>query len=168
MNNPHSEEVLKTTPLHSLQVELGGKMVPFAGYQMAVNFSLGVLGEHKHTRAAAGLFDVSHMGQVRLHGDDRAQALESLLPADIENLSTGAMRYSQLTNDQGGIIDDLIVTNEGGHLFLVVNGANKDADLAHMRAALPPGIEIEHRTEDALLALQGPGAAAGGMPNCHI
>ncbi|MBT4486551.1 MAG: glycine cleavage system aminomethyltransferase GcvT [Rhodospirillaceae bacterium] len=160
MNNPHSEETLKMTALHGLQVSLGGRMVPFAGYEMAVSFPLGVLGEHKHTRAAAGLFDVSHMGQVRLHGDDRAKALETLLPADIENLTPGAMRYSQLTNDSGGIIDDLIVTNGGDYLFLVVNGANKDGDLAHMRAALPAGIEIEHRTEDALLALQGPGAAA--------
>jgi aminomethyltransferase len=143
-----------------LQVELGGKMVPFAGYEMAVNFPLGVLGEHNHTRAKAGLFDVSHMGQIRLHGDDRARALEALLPADIENLPPGAMRYSQLTNEAGGIIDDLIVTNSGDHLFLVVNGANKDGDLAHMQAALPGGIEVEHRTGDALLALQGPGAGA--------
>ncbi len=160
MNNPGSEENLRSTPLHGLQVELGGKMVPFAGYEMAVNFPLGVLGEHKHTRAAAGLFDVSHMGQIRLHGDDRAQALEALLPADIANLAPGAMRYSQLTNDQGGIIDDLIVTNRGDHLLLVVNGANKEGDLAHMQGALPAAIEVEHRTEDALLALQGPAAAA--------
>lgn len=160
MDHPHSEESLKTTPLHGLQLELGGKMVPFAGYEMAVNFPLGVLGEHKHTRAAAGLFDVSHMGQIRLHGDGRARALESLLPADIENLAPGAMRYSQLTNEGGGIIDDLIVTNGGDHLLLVVNGANKDGDLAHLRSALPGSIEIEHRDEDALLALQGPGAAA--------
>lgn len=160
MTNPHSDDDIKTTPLHGLQVELGGKMVPFAGYEMAVNFPLGVLGEHNHTRAKVGLFDVSHMGQMRLHGDGRAWALETLLPADIENLGQGAMRYSQLTNDGGGIIDDLIVTNNGDHLFLVVNGANKDGDLAHMQAALPPGIEIEHRRDDALLALQGPGAAA--------
>ncbi len=160
MDHPHSEATLKTTPLHGLQVALAGKMVPFAGYEMAVNFPMGVLGEHKHTRAAAGLFDVSHMGQVRLFGDGRAKALEALLPADIENLGPGAMRYSQLTNDGGGIIDDLIVTNGGDHLFLVVNGANKDGDLAHLRAALPGAIEIEHRSDDALLALQGPGAAA--------
>lgn len=157
MNNPPSQ---KTTPLHALQVELGGKMVPFAGYEMAVNFPLGVLGEHKHTRAAAGLFDVSHMGQIRLHGADRVKALESLLPADIAGLATGAMRYSQLTNDQGGIIDDLIVTNAGDSLFLVVNGANKDGDLAHIRAAMPADVSVEYRNEDALLALQGPEAAA--------
>ncbi len=150
----------KRTPLHSLQVELGGKMVPFAGYEMAVNFPLGVLGEHKHTRAAAGLFDVSHMGQIRLHGAGRAQALESLLPADIAGLAPGAMRYSQLTNEQGGIIDDLIVTNAGDCLLLVVNGANKDGDLAHIEAAVPAGITVEYRSGDALLALQGPGAAA--------
>ncbi len=161
MNNPsNAEEVLKTTSLHDLQVGLGGKMVPFAGYEMAVNFPLGVLGEHKHTRAAAGLFDVSHMGQVRLHGENRAEALESLLPADIASLAPGAMRYSQLTNDQGGIIDDLMVTNAGDYLYLVVNGANKDGDLAHMQAALPGGITVEHRTGDALLALQGPAASA--------
>jgi aminomethyltransferase len=161
MNNPPvADETLKTTALHDLQVALGGKMVPFAGYEMAVNFTLGVLGEHKHTRAAAGLFDVSHMGQVRLSGAGRAQALESLLPADIASLPPGAMRYSQLTNDAGGIIDDLMVTNAGDYLYLVVNGANKDGDLAHLRAALPDGIAVEHRTEDALLALQGPRTAA--------
>ena len=166
MNNPSDsmgdagEAPLKTTPLHALQRELGGKMVPFAGYEMAVNFPLGVLGEHKHTRAAAGLFDVSHMGQIHLHGEDRAQALESLLPADIVGLAPGAMRYSQLTNDHGGIIDDLIVTNVGGHLFLVVNGANKDGDLAHIQAAMPAGVTVDYRHEDALLALQGPAAAA--------
>ncbi len=166
MNNPHpgrtDENALKTTPLHGLQVELGGKMVPFAGYEMAVNFPLGVLGEHNHTRARAGLFDVSHMGQIRLYGDGRAGALEALVPADIANLGPGAMRYSQLTNDRGGIIDDLIVTNANGgdHLALVVNGANKDGVLAHIQAALPAGMELEHRTDDALLALQGPGAAA--------
>jgi len=166
MNNPHpgrtEENALKTTSLHGLQVELGGKMVPFAGYEMAVNFPLGVLGEHNHTRARAGLFDVSHMGQIRLYGDGRAGALEALVPADIANLGPGAMRYSQLTNDRGGIIDDLIVTNANGgdHLALVVNGANKDGVLAHIQAALPAGMELEHRTDDALLALQGPGAAA--------
>ena len=166
MNNPHpgrtEENALKTTSLHGLQVELGGKMVPFAGYEMAVNFPLGVLGEHNHTRARAGLFDVSHMGQIRLYGDGRAGALEALVPADIANLGPGAMRYSQLTNDRGGIIDDLIVTNANGgdHLALVVNGANKDGVLAHIQAALPSGMELEHRTDDALLALQGPGAAA--------
>ncbi|MDE0725178.1 MAG: glycine cleavage system aminomethyltransferase GcvT [Alphaproteobacteria bacterium] len=166
MNNPHpgrtEENALKTTSLHGLQVELGGKMVPFAGYEMAVNFPLGVLGEHNHTRARAGLFDVSHMGQIRLYGDGRAGALEALVPADVANLGPGAMRYSQLTNDRGGIIDDLIVTNANGgdHLALVVNGANKDGVLAHIQAALPAGMELEHRTDDALLALQGPGAAA--------
>ena len=158
---PDMNKALSKTPLHSLQQqELGGKMVPFAGYEMAVNFPLGVLGEHKHTRAAAGLFDVSHMGQVRLHGVDRVKALESLLPADIASLAPGAMRYSQLTNEQGGIIDDLIVTNVGDVLFLVVNGANKDGDLAHIQAAVPAGVTVEHRNEDALLALQGPNAAA--------
>ena len=156
MRNPPSQ---KTTPLHALQVELRGKMVPFAGYEMAVNFPLGVLGEHNYTRAAAGLFDVSHMGQFRLHGADRVKALESLLPADIAALAPGAMRYSQLTNDRGGIIDDLIVTNAGDCLFLVVNGTNKDGDLAHIQAAMPAGVSVEHRSEDALLALQGPGAA---------
>ncbi len=162
-NSPSPDEALRKTSLHGLQVELGGKMVPFAGYEMAVNFPLGVLGEHKHTRAAAGLFDVSHMGQFRLHGADRAAALESLLPADIAGLAPGAMRYSQLTNERGGIIDDLIVTNAGKFLLLVVNGANKAGDLAHIQAAMPGGITVEQRGEDALLALQGPGAA-GSWP----
>ncbi|MDP6342909.1 MAG: glycine cleavage system aminomethyltransferase GcvT [Alphaproteobacteria bacterium] len=151
---------LRKTPLHGLHAALGGKLVPFAGYEMPVQFAAGILGEHLHTRDAAGLFDVSHMGQARLRGDDPARALEALVPADIAGLATGAMRYTQLTNEAGGIIDDLMVTNAGEHLFLVVNGANKDGDLAHLRAALPGGIEVEHRDGDALLALQGPAAAA--------
>jgi len=166
MNNPSDTTTgdetgsMLTTPLHALQVALGGKMVPFAGYEMAVSFPLGVMGEHNHTRARAGLFDVSHMGQVRLHGDNAATALESLLPGDIQGLAPGAMRYSQLTNDQGGIIDDLMVTNTGDHLFLVVNGANKVGDLDHMQSALPGATTIEHCTEHALLALQGPAAVS--------
>ena len=131
---PHG--ALKKTPLHDLQVALGGKMVPFAGYQMAVNFPLGVLGEHLHTRAAAGLFDVSHMGQIRLHGAGRASALESLLPADIASLAPGAMRYSQLTNRHGGIIDDLMVSRANDHLFLVVNASRKEHDFERIGSHL--------------------------------
>jgi aminomethyltransferase len=161
MNNPSEIATpIQTTPLHALQVELGGKMVPFAGYEMAVSFPLGVMGEHNHTRAKAGLFDVSHKGQVRLHGADAATALERLLPGDIQGLAPGAMRYSQLTNDRGGIIDDLMVTNTGDHLFLVVNGANKAGDLDHMQAALPSTTILEHCTDDALMALQGPAAVS--------
>ena len=151
-------EKLKSTPLNDLQLELGAKMVPFAGYKMPVNFHLGVLGEHNHTRTQAGLFDISYMGQIRLYGCGRARALECLVPADVESLKLGAMRYSQFTNDKGGIIDDLIITNAGDYLFLVVNGANKLRDLAHIEANLPANIRIEHRTHGALLALQGPRA----------
>ena len=158
MDDQMSNGNLKSTALNNLQLELGAKMVPFAGYEMPVNFRLGVLGEHNHTRAQAGLFDVSHMGQFRLYGRGKARALESLVPADVESLELGAMRYSQFTNDRGGIIDDLIITNVGDYLYLVVNGANKLQDLAHIEANLPTSIVIEHRTHDALLALQGPSA----------
>jgi aminomethyltransferase len=151
---------LKKTPLHALHLDLGGKMVSFAGYDMPVHYKAGILAEHRHTRQAAGLFDVSHMGQVRIVGAGRVAAVEALLPGDIAALDIGRIRYSQLTNDQGGIRDDLMVTNAGDHLFLVVNAACKEADIAHLAAHLPAGVGIEILTDRALLALQGPAAAA--------
>jgi aminomethyltransferase len=148
------------TPLHALHVELGARMVPFAGYDMPVQYPMGVLGEHKHTRAAAGLFDVSHMGQVTLRGPDLAAALEKLVPGDIAALAPGRIRYTLFTNEAGGILDDLMVTQAGDHLFLVVNAACKAADIAHLKAALPKGVAVEYLDDRALLALQGPQAAA--------
>ncbi len=151
--------VLLRTPLDALHRELGARMVPFAGYDMPVQYPMGVLGEHKHTRAAAGLFDVSHMGQVTLRGRDLAAALEKLVPGDIAGLGPGRIRYTLFTNDRGGILDDLMVTNAGDHLFLVVNAACKQADIAHLRAALPKSIAVDYLEDRALLALQGPQAA---------
>ncbi len=136
-------------------------MVPFAGYEMPVQFN-GILDEHRHTRAAAGLFDVSHMGQVRLEGAGAAAALESLVPADISDLGVGRQRYALFTNDQGGILDDLMVTNTGDHLFVVVNAARKAHDLAHLRSRIGGRCDIVELADRALLALQGP-AAAGVM-----
>ena len=152
-------EVLLTTPLHELHVELGAKMVPFAGYDMPVQYPLGILKEHLHTRAAAGLFDVSHMGQVRLTGDNPAAALETLVPGEIQALARCRMRYSLFTNDQGGILDDLMISNMGNHLFLVVNAGCKVADVEHLRSRLAGKVEVEYLADHALLALQGPQAA---------
>jgi aminomethyltransferase len=157
----HAENAaLKTTPLNDLHASLGAKMVPFAGYAMPVQYTLGILKEHLHTRAAVGLFDVSHMGQVALRGDGVAAALEVLVPGDIQGLAPGRMRYTMFTNDQGGILDDLIVTNAGDHHAVVVNAACKTEDIAHLRAGLPGGIEVEVLDDLALIALQGPQAAA--------
>jgi aminomethyltransferase len=150
---------LRTTPLHGLHKALGAKMVPFAGYDMPVQYPTGIIAEHLHCRAAAGLFDVSHMGQLRLHGADAAAALEALVPADICGLGPMRQRYTQFTDDTGGILDDLMVTNAGDHLFVVVNAACKDADLAHLKAKLPASVRIEPLPDRALLALQGPRAA---------
>ncbi|WP_375748270.1 glycine cleavage system aminomethyltransferase GcvT [Vibrio sp. HN007] len=151
-------ELLKT-PLHALHVEAGAKMVPFAGYDMPVQYTLGVKKEHLHTRDAAGLFDVSHMGQLRLKGDDAAKVMESLVPVDIIDLPAGKQRYAFFTNEQGGILDDLMVTNFGDHLFVVVNAACKTQDIAHIQANLPESVELEIIEDRALLALQGPKAA---------
>lgn len=150
---------LLTTPLHALHVELGAKMVPFAGYDMPVQYPLGILKEHLHTRSAAGLFDVSHMGQVRLIGEGAAAALETLVPGDVQALGRGRMRYSLFTNEQGGILDDLMITNMGDHLFLVVNASCKEADVAHLRRHIGDRIAVEYLADRALLALQGPQAA---------
>ncbi|MGY3571915.1 glycine cleavage system aminomethyltransferase GcvT [Vibrio paucivorans] len=153
-----SQELLKT-PLHALHVEVGAKMVPFAGYDMPVQYPLGVKKEHLHTRDAAGLFDVSHMGQLRLHGEGAAAFLETLVPVDIIDLPSGNQRYAFFTNEQGGIMDDLMVANLGDHLFVVVNAACKDQDITHLQAHLPEGVELEIIEDRALLALQGPKAS---------
>jgi aminomethyltransferase len=158
MSVPSSD--LLTTPLHALHLELGARMVPFAGYHMPVQYPDGLMVEHKHVRAAAGLFDVSHMGQVRLAGADAAVALESLMPVDVIGLGLDKQRYGLLLNDEGGIIDDLMFVNRGDHLFLIVNGACKAGDIAHMRARIGARCQITPMPEQALLALQGPQAAA--------
>lgn len=151
------------TPLHDLHEELGAKMVPFAGYSMPVQYPMGVMKEHLHTRAAAGLFDVSHMGQVILRpksGDlaDAARALERLVPVAILGLKSGRQRYAMFTNDGGGILDDLMVAARDDHLFVVVNAACKGDDIAHMREHLSDACEVEELPDRALLALQGPKA----------
>ncbi|NYZ14296.1 glycine cleavage system aminomethyltransferase GcvT [Azospirillum sp. RWY-5-1] len=153
-------DTLKTTPLHGLHLELKARMVPFAGYDMPVQYPMGIMKEHQHTRARAGLFDVSHMGQVRLFGDDPAAALESLVPGDIRGLKPGRMRYTLFTNEAGGILDDLMVTNADGHLFLVVNAARKEHDIAHLTERLKGRAEVEPLPDAALMAIQGPEAAA--------
>ncbi|MDH4871833.1 glycine cleavage system aminomethyltransferase GcvT [Pseudomonas sp. BN515] len=155
-------ETLAKTPLHALHLELGARMVPFAGYDMPVQYPLGVLKEHLHTREQAGLFDVSHMGQVLLRGENAARALESLVPVDILDLPLGTQRYAMFTDENGGILDDLMVARLADDtLFLVVNAACKDQDLAHLRKHLGEQCEIESLFESrALLALQGPAAAA--------
>jgi aminomethyltransferase len=162
---------LKRTPLHGLHVALGGKMVPFAGYEMPVQYAPGVLREHLQTRTSAGLFDVSHMGQLTLRAksgklEDAARALERLVPQDILGVAPGRQRYAQFTNESGGILDDLMVANFGDHLFLVVNAACKDADEAHLRAHLADVCTIEPLPDRALIALQGPKAEAALAKFC--
>ncbi len=162
-NDGLSDEELKRTPLYDLHVKLGAKMVPFAGYEMPVQYATGVMAEHNHTRAKAGLFDVSHMGQVILRARDpqkAALALETLVPVDVVGLAEGRQRYGFFTNEDGGIEDDLMIANRGDHLFVVVNAACKDADLARMRAALEPEVTVKLIETRALLALQGPAAEA--------
>ena len=156
---PGPNASLKTTPLTALHQALGARMVPFAGYSMPVQYPDGIIKEHLHTRSAAGLFDVSHMGQVLLHGSGAAAALERLVPGDICGLGAGRLRYTQFTNDQGGILDDLMVTNAGDRLYLVVNAACRDADVALLRAGMPVSVAVEPIEDRALLALQGPQAA---------
>ena len=151
---------LLRTPLYALHQELGAKFVPFAGYEMPVQYRLGVLGEHQHCRSQAGLFDVSHMGQLRLRGNAPARALETLVPGEIQALKPGRTRYTLLTNDMGGIRDDLMVTNLGDHLFLVVNAGTKHDDIAHLRLGLGGQAIVEYLDTRALMALQGPAAAA--------
>jgi aminomethyltransferase len=156
---------LRKTPLHALHLARGGRMVPFAGYDMPVQYAAGVLKEHLHTRAAAGLFDVSHMGQIALRPksgkvEDAALALERLVPQDIVAVAPGRQRYAQFTNAAGGLLDDLMVANFGDHLFLVVNGACKAADEAHLRKHLVDACSIDVLADRALVALQGPEAAS--------
>ncbi len=149
-----SDTALKSTPLLGLHEELGARMVPFAGYLMPVQYPDGIIAEHKHTRSAASFFDVSHMGQLAIRGKMPAKAIERLVPGDIQALPSGRVRYTQLTNDTGGIIDDLMVTNVGDYLFLVVNASRRDIDLGCLQRALG-GYEIEE-LDRALFALQGP------------
>jgi aminomethyltransferase len=156
---------LQRTPLHALHLARGGKMVPFASYDMPVQYSTGVLREHLHVRSAAGLFDVSHMGQLALRAksgrlEDAALALERLVPQDIIAIAPGRQRYAQFTNEAGGILDDLMVANFGDHLFLVVNAACKAEDEAHLRVHLSDACVIEPLAGRALIALQGPKACS--------
>ncbi|MES2508772.1 MAG: glycine cleavage system aminomethyltransferase GcvT [Pseudomonadota bacterium] len=162
MSTPASPDNLLKTPLHDLHVELGARMVPFAGYSMPVQYPAGLMAEHHHTRTAAGLFDVSHMGQLRLEGADAALALETLIPVDVVDLPAGKQRYGLLLNDEGGIIDDLMFFNRdignGGDIFIIVNGACKVGDIAHIEAKIGRRCDVIPMPEMALLALQGPEA----------
>lgn len=153
---------LARTPLHALHLEQGARMVPFAGWEMPVQFPAGVMAEHLHTRAYAGLFDVSHMAQLELRApsgraEDAAAALERLVPAALIELAEGRQRYGLFTSDEGGILDDLMITNRGDHLYLVVNAARADHDIAHLQTL--EGVTLTHLTDRALIALQGPKAA---------
>lgn len=150
---------LLRTPLFSLHQRLGAKLVPFAGFEMPVQYPLGILKEHQHVREAAGLFDVSHMGQVVLKGEGVVAFLESLLPSDIQILKPMHQRYSVLPNERGGLYDDLMVANRGDDFYLVINAGCKDKDLAYIRSVLPENIELLELNDKALLALQGPKAA---------
>jgi aminomethyltransferase len=154
---PTEDQLLKT-PLHALHVELGARMVPFAGYSMPVQYPAGLMAEHKQTRESAGLFDVSHMGQLRLVGSDAAAAFETLMPVDVIGLAEGKQRYGLLLTDEGTIIDDLMFFNRGQDLFVIVNGACKAGDIAHIQARIGSRCEVIPMPERALLALQGPKA----------
>jgi aminomethyltransferase len=147
----------KFLPLDGWHRARGGRMVPFAGYQMPVQYD-GIIAEHLWTRASAGLFDVSHMGQLLIAGPDAQKGLETLLPADLASLNEGRLRYSLLLNVDGGIIDDLMVTRRGGHFYMVVNGATKHGDIDYLGDKLIRGVVLDHMKEQALLALQGPKA----------
>ena len=162
---------LQRTPLHALNLELGAKMVPFAGYEMPLQYPAGLMAEHLHTRSKAGLFDVSHMGQIRIaarSGDvrDAALALESLIPADYAGLAKGRQRYGFLTNDTAGILDDLMVANMGDDLFVVVNASCKEQDAALIEAALSDRCVVTRQFDRALMALQGPQAQEAIAPLC--
>lgn len=156
MNYPTA---LAQTAIHDLHVELGARMVPFAGYSMPVQYRDGILKEHLHTRAQAGLFDVSHMGQVRLSGPQAAAALETLVPVDVVDLPVGHQRYALFTNEAGGVMDDLMVANFGSFLLVVVNAACKEHDIAHMQQRIGSECRIEVLADRSLLAIQGPAAA---------
>ena len=154
---------LRKTPLNALHREFGAKLTEFAGYEMPVQYRLGILGEHQHTRKKAGLFDVSHMGQVILSGqsyEETALALEKVLPMDVLGLEIGRQRYGFLTTDEGGILDDLMFSNRGDHIFVVLNAACKDSDIKYLRSLLEPNISIKEIENRALIALQGPASEA--------
>ena len=156
---PLSTTPLFNTPLQALHIELGARMVPFAGYSMPVQYPAGLMAEHHHTRKAAGLFDVSHMGQLRLVGPDAAAAFETLIPVDVIDLPVGKQRYGLLLNDEGGIIDDLMFFNKGNNeIFVIVNGACKANDIAHIQSRIGHRCEVITMQDHALLALQGPQA----------
>lgn len=153
-------DTLLETPLAALHKELGGRMVPFAGYSMPVQYPAGIMAEHLHCRAAAALFDVSHMGQAELVGEGAAAALEALTPADVQALKPGRQRYGLLLNEAGGIVDDFMVANLGDRLFLVVNASRKQVDLPLIESVLPSGVKLRPLPDRALLALQGPAVAS--------
>ncbi|MEX2353025.1 MAG: glycine cleavage system aminomethyltransferase GcvT, partial [Gammaproteobacteria bacterium] len=153
------QDDIKQTPLYSLHLELGARMVPFAGYAMPVQYPAGIKAEHQHTRLAAGLFDISHMGQIRIEGDGLAARLETLVPGDISSLQPGQQRYTVLTNETGGILDDLMITRMTDHFFLVVNAARKAHDYNYLQQKLTPDCRVQALEKRALLALQGPEAA---------
>lgn len=155
-----SEAPLLTTPLHELHRELGAKMVEFAGYSMPVSYPLGIINEHRHCRNAAALFDVSHMGHIRLTGDTAAAALESLVPADVTGLDVGKQRYSYFTNGNGGMLDDLMITRRKADILLIVNAARKKDDLSHLITNIGHRCAVQALPDLALLALQGPCAAS--------
>ncbi|MSO93829.1 MAG: glycine cleavage system aminomethyltransferase GcvT [Rhodospirillales bacterium] len=159
MTDDHGQ-TLKTTPLDKIHREFGAKMVPFAGYSMPVQYPAGIIAEHQHTRTQASLFDVSHMGQVRIDGDQAVQAFETLVPGDIQNLAVGKTRYTLFTNEAGGIIDDLMVSRQSDHLFVIVNASCKEKDLVHIRKHIGGRCRVEEQKQRALIALQGPQAAA--------
>lgn len=152
------QEELQKTPLHALHLELGARMVPFAGYSMPVQYPAGLMAEHLHTRSAAGLFDVSHMGQLRLGGAEAAAAFESLVPVDVLGLGVDRQRYGLLLTDAGTIIDDLMFVNRGDHLFVIVNGACKAGDIAHLQQKIGSRCQVVPLPDRGLLALQGPQA----------
>ena len=153
------DQGLLKTPLFSLHNDLGGKMVPFAGYSMPVQYPLGVMGEHNHCREKAGLFDVSHMGQVVIKGNGADEWLETLVPGNILDLKENSIRYTTFTNEEGGILDDLMITRRDDDIFMVVNAACKEQDIKHMLSHIPDHLELIEITDRALVALQGPEAA---------
>jgi aminomethyltransferase len=158
-DNEESTEIeIETLPLDAWHRAKGARMVPFAGYEMPIQYE-GILAEHEWTRTRAGLFDVSHMGQLEISGDNVVEAIEAVLPIDLSTLKPGRQRYSLLLDDNGGVLDDLMVTNAAHHFYLVVNGATKWDDIAHLREHLPDDVTLNHLADDALLALQGPEAA---------
>ena len=156
---PQATGPLLTTPLHALHLELGARMVPFAGYAMPVQYPAGILAEHRWCRDSAALFDVSHMGQLQLRGTDAAAALESLVPQDVVDLPVDKQRYAFFTNPQGGLLDDLMVTRRADHLFLIVNAGCKQGDIRHLITHIGHRCSVVPMPDHALLALQGPQAA---------